>query len=85
MLCLGMLLLSQYALACHAVEHPYHGSQTDCEIFLGVQGLDQVPLDNSAQPASCRNSSAPLANASLDKPAAAVRAVCIRAPPPRMS
>ena len=41
-LCLAVLLFSQYALATHAVEHPFHNLEQGCEAYQGVPNLDQA-------------------------------------------
>ena len=48
-LCVALLLFSQYAVALHAAEHPFHQSEHACEIFQGVQSLDHATLDGGIQ------------------------------------
>lgn len=81
MLCLGVLLFSQYALALHAVEHSYHDIQPVCEIFHGVLGLDHAPLDDGVKAVISTCSSIAVESSGIAHPLAAANSYPIRAPP----
>jgi hypothetical protein len=80
-LCLGVLLFSQYALALHGVEHPYHDTQPGCEIFHGALGLDHAPLDDGAEPIVSTRRCVNVDSHGIARPLTTANSQPIRAPP----
>lgn len=80
-LCLAVLLFSQYVVAIHALEHPFHHSQNGCEIFQGVQGLDNATFDQGTPSKPVYTRSDSIASSPTASGLTAVRVVLIRAPP----
>lgn len=78
---LAVLLFSQYALAIHAVEHPFHNSEHACETFHGIPNLEQALLVNGEHPVPFLHGCSQVNFLVPAKPTATARAFLIRAPP----